>query len=270
MKGQVVLVTGGTRGIGAAIARDLVARGHRVFVTSRTGRGRAPAEEVEILPLDQRDAGSVAACVAMVAERAGTLDVLVNNAGYDLYGALEDTSWDEFMDQIDTNFLGVVRMTKAVLPAFRERGRGRIVTIGSLGGRIGLPLNGAYAASKFAVEGVMESLRLEMRPFGVEVSLIVPAAVATETLATSIAQVTRPSAPYAARLRAMVARMRKDGEGSPVRPEDVAHAVRRAVEDSRPAPVYTVGAQAGWVPRMKALLPGRSFDRTMQRLFPAE
>ncbi len=95
-----------------------------------------------------------------VTQRAGSIDVLVDNAGYDLYGSLENTSFEESYDQVDTNSLGVVRMTKALLPLMRIRGRGRIVSICSLGGRVGLPLNGAYAASKFALEGLMESLRL--------------------------------------------------------------------------------------------------------------
>lgn len=130
---RVVLVTGGTRGIGAAVARDLGSRGHRVFVTSRAAGAAGPADGVTVLPLDLRDEASVSACVATVLDEAGGLDVLVNNAGYDLYGALEDTSWDEFFNQIDTNFLGVARMTKAVLPHFRTQRSGRIVTIGSLG-----------------------------------------------------------------------------------------------------------------------------------------
>jgi NAD(P)-dependent dehydrogenase (short-subunit alcohol dehydrogenase family) len=262
-------VTGGTRGIGAAVARDLAARGHRVFVTSRTGQAAAPVEGVTVLPLDQRDPDSVTACVSAVIDGAGGLDVLVNNAGYDLYGALEDTSWEEFFDQIDTNFLGVVRMTKAVLPHFRTRRSGRIVTIGSLGGRIGLPLNSAYAASKFAVEGVMESLRLETKHLGIKVSLIVPGAVATDTLDTSISLVTAPSPTYAIRLRSMVAKMRADGAASAVKPEDVAVAIRRAVEDRDPAPVYNVGAQASWIPRLKAVMSASAFERTMLRLFPA-
>lgn len=266
---HIVLVTGGTRGIGAAVARDLASRGHRVFVTSRTGSATPPAPGVTVLPLDQRDPASVAACVAAVRTGAGGLDILVNNAGYDLYGALEDTSWEEFHDQIDTNFLGVVRMTKAVLPHFRQQGSGRIVTIGSLGGRVGLPLNSAYAASKFALEGLMESLRLETRHLGVRVSLIIPGAVATDTLATSISLVAAPSEPYAAWLRAMVAKMRADGATSSVKPEDVARAIRQAVEDRDPAPVYNVGPQAIWIPRLKALLSGRRFERTMLRLFPA-
>jgi NAD(P)-dependent dehydrogenase (short-subunit alcohol dehydrogenase family) len=195
--------------------------------------------------------------------------VLVNNAGYDLYGALEETSIDEFAEQLDTNFTGTVRMVKAVLPGMRARRDGaRIVSIGSLGGRIGLPMNAAYAASKFALEGFSESLRLELLPHRVYVSVVVPGAVATDTLDTSIREVATPVDAYATRRRALVARMRRDGRRSPVRPIDVARTVERLVAAPVPPLSATVGAQAAWVPRMKAALPQRAFERVMCRLFP--
>ena len=141
-------------------------------------------------------------CVRQVLAASGRIDVLVNNAGFDLYGALEDASWSEFSEQLDTNFLGAVRMVRAVMPHMRSQRSGRIVNLSSLGGRIGLPMNSAYAASKFALEGFSESLRLELLPANVFVSLIEPPAVATGTLdrsalrrTTAPAQHRRPQAP---------------------------------------------------------------------------
>jgi NAD(P)-dependent dehydrogenase (short-subunit alcohol dehydrogenase family) len=221
-----------------------------------------------MVPLDIQSHDSVQRCVEAVIGRAGRIDVLVNNAGFDLYGALEETSWEEFEEQIDTNFMGAVRMVKAVLPRMREQGGGRIVNIGSLGGRLGLPMNSAYAASKFALEGFSESLRLEMLPHKVYVSVIVPGAVATDTLATSIREVSASVSAYVARREAMVHQMRDEGVKSRVKPADVADAVERLVASEVPPLTCTVGGQAKWIPRMKAALPQRTFERLMCRLFP--
>jgi NAD(P)-dependent dehydrogenase (short-subunit alcohol dehydrogenase family) len=215
-----------------------------------------------------RDCDSVARCVQAVQERAGRLDALVNNAGYDLYGALSDTPWEAFADQVDTNFLGAARMIQAALPGMIARGGGRIVNIGSLGGEVGLPMNGAYAASKFALRGLGESLRLELAPLGIHVSSVVPGAVATDTLDTSIREVAQVDGPLAARTAAMVRRMREDGRRSRVRPEHVARVVRRAIESAAPAARYPVGAQATWVPRMQSWLPPAVFEAIVRRLFP--
>ncbi|WP_293359626.1 SDR family NAD(P)-dependent oxidoreductase [Mycolicibacterium sp.] len=143
--------------------------------------------------------------------RAGRIDALVNNAGFDLYGALEETSWEEFQEQCDTNFMGAVRMVKAVVPSMRAQGGGRIINVSSLGGRRGLPMNSAYAASKFELEGFSESLRLELIQHKIYVSVIVPGAVATDTLDTSIREVRAPESVYEVRRRAIVRQMPEEG-----------------------------------------------------------
>lgn len=266
---QVVLISGGTRGIGAATARHLAALGHRVVVTSRRVRDAAPpAPGVAVLPLDITDPASVLACVAAVLDRHGRLDALVNNAGHDLYGAVEEVSEAEFAAQIDTNLMGAIRLTRAVLPGMRERGRGRIVQISSLGGQVALPMNAAYAASKFGLEGFSESLRHEVRRLGIHVCLIVPAAVATETLDSSILEAAAAVEPYAARRRALVARMRRDGAASRVGPDDVARAVAGALAHRAPPLRIAVGAQARLVLGLRRLLPQAAFEAMMGRLFP--
>jgi short-subunit dehydrogenase len=259
------LVTGASRGIGAAIARRLAAAGYRVFGTSRNGDGGDGT--IEMLPLEVRDDASAEACIASVIGRTGRIDVLVNNAGFDLYGALEETSMESFHEQIDVNFMGTVRVTKAVLPGMRAQGSGRIIMIGSLGGLIALPFNSAYSASKFAIDGFCESLRFELVPHGVHVSVVVTGAVATESLGRSIREVADTSGPYAVQRSALVRKMRRDGLASPVKPDAVADAVLECVSTHRPRLRYKVGNQAVWAPRMKAFLPQGAFESTMRRMF---
>lgn len=165
---QTVLVTGASSGIGQAIAQLLTARGYTVYGTSRKPTG-------SLIPLDVRSDESVRACV----DRVGAIDVLVNNAGYSLMGSAEETSVDEAKAQLETNFFGVVRMVKAVLPAMRQARAGKIITIGSLAGITAIPFGAFYTASKFALEGYTEALWHELRPFGIHVTLIEPGFIAT-------------------------------------------------------------------------------------------
>jgi NAD(P)-dependent dehydrogenase (short-subunit alcohol dehydrogenase family) len=264
-----VLITGGTRGIGAAIAARLNKDGNRVFVTSRGGTASDGLPDgVECLQLDVRDAASVECCIAGVVERAGRIDAVVNNAGYDLIGALEDTPEAMFLDQMDTNFTGVMRVTRAVLPIMRAQAAGRIVQIGSLGGRLGLPLNSAYAASKFAVEGFTESLRLEALPYGVFLSVIAPGAVATDTLDTSIVEATGGLPVYAGRHGKMRTFMQTSGRQSRTSPADVAAMVAHVLTTPRPSLRYAVGGQARTLPFLKAVMPQRPFERMLTRILP--
>lgn len=259
----VVLITGASRGIGAAIASQLAQSSFTVHGTSRSG-GSGPAGL--LLTLDVGNEASVQDCVHQVLAASGRIDVLINNAGFDLLGALEETSWSEFMEQLDTNFLGAVRMVRAVLPHMRAQRSGRIVNVSSLGGRIGLPMNSAYAASKFALEGFSESLRLELLPAKVYVSLIEPPAVATDTLDQSIRVAS--GAGGSARTAAMVDQMRKAGRTSPVTPDDVARTVLATLRDPSPALRSPIGSQARWLPRLRTLMPQSMFERTLRRSFP--
>lgn len=264
---NVVLITGGSRGIGRVIATHLSSKGYHVFATSRQ-TGHPLPENVHGVALDVQDDQSVSNCIGEVIQQAGRVDVLINNAGFDLYGALEETSLDEFKEQMDTNLMGAVRMVKAVLPHMRSQGMGRIINVSSLGGRIGLPMNSAYAASKFALEGLSESLRLELLPMNIKVSVVVPGAVATDTLDTSIREVSAGMQAYAGRRQSMVKKMRSDGTASSVKPQDVANAVERLLLDANAPFSATVGLQAAMVPKMKALLPQRIFESVLKGLFP--
>ena len=177
---NVVLITGASRGFGAAAARECAARGSLVAATMRDpdrdgGAVREGFEErIETLALDVTDAASIAAAVEAVRERFGRIDVLVNNAGYGLYGPLEDLGEDECRRQLDTNLLGPWRLQQAVLPVMREQGWGKVVNVSSLSGQVPRALRGMYAASKHAVEAMSEALADEVAPFGIQVTILQP------------------------------------------------------------------------------------------------
>jgi short-subunit dehydrogenase len=170
--GRVVVVTGASSGIGAALAGALAKRGHRVVGTSRSGAGGPPG--ILMLPLDVRDDASVRALVEEVVARAGRVDVLVNNAGEMLFGPVEEVGLARARGLFETNFWGVARMVAAVLGPMREARRGHIVNVGSVAGSVAIPLNGFYAATKHALAGYTEALRHEVMHLGVRVTLVEP------------------------------------------------------------------------------------------------
>jgi len=171
---KVALVTGASSGFGLATAARLSAQGFRVFGTSRATLHNE-ASSVELLPLDVNSETSVRTCVQTILGRTGRIDLLVNNAGFAQAGALEETSLEEARVQFDTNMFGVLSMLKAVLPVMRKQGGGQMITVSSLLGVVAMPYLGLYASSKFALEGMIEGLSHELRPFHIKVSLVEPA-----------------------------------------------------------------------------------------------
>ncbi len=177
----VVLVTGASSGIGKACAEFLVARGCRVYGTSRHA-SRVLAERatpdfaplLRMIPLDVTSGESVDAAIGLVLACEGRIDAVVNNAGFGIAGAAELTTMDEAREQFETNFFGTVRVCRAVLPVMRQQGSGRILNVSSIAGQIGIPFQAFYSASKFAIEGFTEALRMEVAPFGIAVVLIEP------------------------------------------------------------------------------------------------
>jgi len=254
LRGRTVLVTGASSGIGAACARHLAARGWDVYATVRTP-GDAPEETTELL-LDVTDANAVA---SLSFER---LDGLVNNAGIAIAVPLEDLPPDELRRQLEVNVVGQLAVTQAVLPALRAA-RGRIVIMGSIGGRSALPFLGGYAMTKFALEAMADSLRLELTADGVAVSLIEPGTIATPMW-------TKPQ-PFADRVgeryRARIAHFREFAAGraaNAVPAARVAAAVEHALTADRPKARYVVGRDA----RIRAAierLPNRVRDRVLRR-----
>lgn len=262
-----MLITGASKGIGLAIAQRLHAAGYRVFGTSRNPSAES-STPFTLLPLDVTQPDSVQACVDAVMAQTGRIDVLINNAGYDLYGAAEETDMPTLHAQMDANFYGAVRMTAAVLPTMRAQGSGRIINNSSIGGLLALPYNSAYAASKFALEGYSESLRYELLPFGIYVSLIEPGSVATDTLDTSIREV-EANGIYTAPRQRMTRRMRESGAASSLTPQQVAETVYRIVTAAHPRLRYPIGNLARFMPILRTLLPQRLYERFMLQQFGA-
>jgi NAD(P)-dependent dehydrogenase (short-subunit alcohol dehydrogenase family) len=237
---RVAFVTGASSGIGRSCAEFLAARGLRVYGASRNPE-RLPNAVFESLRMDVREEASVNAVVADVIEREGRLDVVVNNAGIVIAGAVEDTSIEEAKDQFEVNFFGVLRVCRSVLPILRERGSGYIVNIGSIGGLVAIPYQGLYSASKFALEGLSESLRMEVGRFGVHVVLIEPGDHRTSITQNRRSTAASRSNPvYRDRFDRAIARMAAD-EQSGTEPGATARLLYRIINHSRPRLRYTVG-----------------------------
>ncbi len=198
MPAPVALVTGGSSGIGEATARRLHELGWTVYAAARRTDRMAGLAGLGIhaLALDVTDEASTAAAVDQIIGEQGRIDVLINNAGYGSYGALEDVPLSEARYQFEVNVFGLARLTQLVLPHMRRQRRGRIINVSSIGGRIHEPLGDWYHATKFAVEGLSDSLRAELRPFGIDVVVIQPGAVRTEWGAIAAQNLRRMSASH--------------------------------------------------------------------------
>ena len=249
-----ILVTGASTGIGAATASRLARDGHEVMGTSRAGG--TTAEGIELLPLDVRSDESVRACVEAFLARAGRIDVLVNNAGFLQVGAVEEVTLDEARAQFETNYFGVVRMVKAVLPAMRARRRGLIATTSSLAGLIPLPFWGHYDASKFAVEGLMEALRHELRPLGIRVAMVEPGMIRTALYAHPPPPGEPAYSPWRDRFLRTMRNFEEKGPG----PEVVAEVYSRIVRSERPALHHRLTREATLFPFLRWLLPAGAFE----------
>jgi NAD(P)-dependent dehydrogenase (short-subunit alcohol dehydrogenase family) len=262
---KVVLITGASSGAGQATARLLSQKGYQVFGTSRKPSSAEPIPNVEMLVLDVRDDDAVTACVKTVSDQVGHLDVLVNNAGYELAGALEELSLDEAKAQFETNFFGMVRMVKAVLPLMRHQKGGQIINISSLAGLTPIPFMGIYSASKFAVEGYTEALRLEVKPFNIHVSQIEAGFLKTPMMNNRQMATERISVYEPWRQRALDAIRAYEGKGPG--PELVAETVLKIIASNRPRLRYVIGQQAKLVSRLRRFLPEGAFEKGSRSTF---
>jgi len=264
MTKQVALVTGISSGIGRITAVSLAEAGFRVFGTLRS-RDQVPPPGVEAVQLDVRDEASVRAAVEGVIARAGRIDVLVNNAGSALLGAIEETALTEAQALFDVNFFGAVRVTRAVLPHMRARGSGRIIIVSSVVGFLPAPYMGFYGASKHALEGYAESLDHETRGFGIRVVLVEPGFMRTQLDQKQSEAGERLDAYAAVRARVtqgIVANLRAGDD-----PALAARAVVRAATAKKPRLRYPVGRGAAVLAILRDLLPAGAFDRSFRREF---
>jgi NAD(P)-dependent dehydrogenase (short-subunit alcohol dehydrogenase family) len=264
---SVALVTGVSSGIGRAIANELVGAGYRVFGSVRSAGGEVP-DRVERVVLDVRDEDSVRAAVGEVLSRGGRIDVLVNNAGASIVGAIEETDTAQAQALFDVNFFGAVRMTRAVLPTMRAQKAGRIVFISSVVGFLPAPFMGFYAASKHALEGYAESLDHEIRALGVRALLIEPGFMKTRLDQNSQHARDTISDYSAARERVGASIHASVEHGDD--PRLVARTVLQAIATSRPRLRFPVGKGAGMLAKLRSFLPAAMFDHSLRKQFHVE
>ena len=265
---KVALVTGASAGIGEATTRALLSEGYKVFAGARRleRMSALAALGAKLLHLDLTDDASIVAAVETIKADAGRLDVLVNNAGYGSYGALEDVPLAEARRQFDVNVFGLARLSQLTLPTMRAQKSGKIVNISSIGGKIWEPLGGWYHATKFAVEGLSDCLRVEVERFGIDVIIVEPGAIRTEWAGIAADGLRRVSGKGAyATYADNHARMLDSTENSrlPSPPDVVAKTIVRAVSSRRPRTRYATGGGARTILFLKAILPDRLFDRVI-------
>lgn len=259
--GRVVLITGSSSGFGKAYAEALVARGDRVYATLRSPAPAAAPKGLRYLTMDVTNQADVDAGVATVLKEQGRIDVLVNNAGFGIAGALEDTTVEEMRTQLDTNLFGIHRMVRAVLPSMRAQRSGRIVNMSSLAGIVSVPFQALYCVSKFGVEAYTEALRMETKPFGIHVSMIEPGDFATSCTANRRwAAAARAGSAYESMCRVAVARMEKDEQSN----KDISPVVKtllRALDADKPRLRYPVAtAIQRFLVALRPILPQPWFE----------
>ena len=264
---RVVLVTGASSGIGLACAAYLAGRGFRVYGTSRRAAAGSPGN-VTMLTADITDDRSVEQAIATVLDREGRLDIVVNNAGMGIAGPVESTSIEQAKGQFEVNFFGAFRVCRAVLPAMRRQRSGYIINIGSIGGLLAIPYQSMYSASKFALEGLSEALRMEVRPFGIRVVIIEPGDHKTAlTENRQFTEISIATDAYSPSFEAALLKTAHDEQSGPA-PEQIARLLYRIVNQRQPRLRYTIGPipqrAAVW---LKRLMPYSLLEYTMRTYY---
>ena len=270
----VVLVTGASSGIGRACALHLARRGFTVFATSRRSAAAVsaelhaelpPAARLEVLGMDVDADDSVREAIERLMERAERIDAVVHCAGFGIGGAVEDTEDDEARAILETNLLGTLRVCRTVLPRMRRQGFGTLVVVSSIGGRIALPFQGLYSATKFAVEGLLEAMSMEVRSSGVRVALIEPGDFHTGfTDRRARVRRSRQGSAYHDAFERALAVIEADERGG-ASPEPIARLVERVILSNRPRLRYTIGSLPQRLAvRLKGILPGRAFEKILR------
>ncbi len=249
---KVALVTGSSSGIGFETSLALARNGFHTFATMRDlGKDEKIKQiiekedlSIEILELDVDSEESVNSAINMVMEKKGQIDVLINNAGYGMWGTVEDVSIDEFKEQFETNFFAIIRLIHKIAPIMRNQGSGNIVNVSSVAGRIGFPVSPAYISSKFALEGLSESLRFELMPFGVNVIIIEPGVIKTNFFdSMKLAEKVQQDSTYKEITEKVISGVKMMAEMG-THPKEVADMIIKAINDEKPLPRYVVGNDA--------------------------
>ena len=266
---KVILITGASSGIGFDAAAMLARQGHRVYAAARRVERMEPLKELGVVPLrmDVTDEASMEAGVRMVLEAEGRIDVLVNNAGYGYFGAIENVPMEEARRQQEVNVFGLARLCQLVLPSMREQGSGRIVNTASVAGKTVLYFGGWYHVSKFSVEALSDALRMELKPFGIDVSMIEPGGIRTDwgIIAADHLAESSKGTPYETEALREAETMRKAYTIRLLsKPAVVARAISRAVNSRRPRARYRVGFGAHTLVFLHTILPARWWDALLR------
>jgi len=269
----VVLITGCSTGIGRATVPYLAARDWHVIATARRGETIRDLanENVDALELDVADESSRVNAIAETLKRAGRIDALVNNAGYSQSGPLAEVTLDEMRTQFETNLFGAFRLTQLALPHLQKQKSGRIVNVSSLVGRMVFPFGGLYCGTKWAMEAMSDTLRVELKPFGVAVSVVEPGGVVTRFVETSDRHIARfkrnPASAYRAYLGGTGFREALGIGNLGSSPQTVARAIHRAITDRLPRPRYQAGLDSWLLWPLLPLVPDWVKDFLIARLF---
>ncbi|MFB8114211.1 oxidoreductase [[Kitasatospora] papulosa] len=270
MPAKTALVTGASSGIGEATALKLQNLGYTVYgAARRTDRLEKLAEHgIHPLAMDVTVEDSMRTGIEKIVAETGEIDVLANIAGYGSYGALEDVPLDEARYQFEVNVFGAIRLTQLVLPHMRTRQAGTVVNVTSMGGKIYTPLGGWYHGTKFALEALSDCLRLEAKPFGIDVIVIEPGGIATEWGAIAADKLEKSSTggPYTAQAAAVASSLRSEANAKRNSPPSViADAIGKAVTARRPKTRYATGFGARPLIALRRILPDRAFDTVISR-----
>jgi len=269
---KVALVTGSSSGIGLETCLALARDGFHTFASMRDTKKAAALQEaakkenlsIEVIELDVDKEDSIKSAVAKVMSDAGRIDVLVNNAGYGLFGSLEDVPIEDFKKQFETNLFGIIILIQQVAPIMRNQGEGFIVNISSVAGRIGFPGSSAYISSKFALEGLSESLRYELGPFGVKVIIIEPGVVKTPFFSSMKVVEPKPDSPYKEITDKIISAVKMMAELGTL-PVEVAKTVVKSINDKEPLPRYLVGNDASMFLEAKKMKTDIEFENYLKK-----
>ena len=265
---QTALVTGTSAGIGKATAKTLLEAGYTVYAAARRVENMRDLEDLGAvaLKMDVTREEDLVAGVERINEEQGGVDILINNAGFGLYGAMEDVPLDDARYQFEVNLFGLARLTQLVLPYMHERGAGKIVNISSVAGKVYIPLGAWYIATKHALEGWSDCLRFELKRFGVDVIIIEPGLISTEfgEVANGPMIERSENSAYSHIVKSMTKGMDGNDRGSP--PSVIADTILKAVRAKRPKTRYAAGQYAKPVLLLRKLVSDRMFDRAIERM----
>ena len=270
---KIALVTGSSSGIGLETSLALARNGFYTFATMRDLKKSEKIKEkietenltMEILELDVDDDQSVNTAVKAILEKKERIDVLVNNAGYGMWGTVEDVSMTEFKEQFETNFFSIIRLIQKVAPVMRKQGSGTMINVSSVAGRIGFPVSPAYISSKFALEGLSESLRFELMPFGVNVVIIEPGVIKTNFFnSMKLSEKSQQDSVYKDITEKVISGVKMMAEMG-TDPKEVANTIIKALKEEKPLPRYVVGNDAMMFLEAKKMKTDMEFENYLKK-----